>query len=738
MIKPIDSWKKALFVLCSGALTLNSSAADKTPTPEGPGKAATDTASLLDMDLDALSKVEVREITTASKKSEKATAAPGTVQVISSNDIYLRGYTTLIDVLRDLPGMETTPLYFSELGTAVTVRGVQGNNKLVVMVNGMRVNPPGGEWIPLRADFFIKNADQIEVVYGPGSTLYGADAINGVVNIKTKDASTAPTVEGAVDYGMDNSRTVWGSVNHVFNAEHGVKLSGFFAYHNSDLIRLDQEYPNWWKVIKADATARGGLGEVPYRQDFGLNGFARIEGYNSSFQVWHRESIRSSSEGGYPDGYLPGARWDDKSTVMELRNKLHFGDKYSLEHIVTHNHYEIDPSTRYVWGNSPTTWSPDDYKYGRGDSINIEQIHTYDVSDKLDFLAGVVRGIYDIIPKATIPGGASPDGDLIAQGGAFTYYTKQGDPASIHTILRAAEVKYNTLGGYLEGHYQVLKSLKLVAGARIDTDSRYETKPVTPRLAVIYDVTNELTAKYSYARAFVQPAPYFMYHILDNGTQLSISNPGLQPESGETHEVSLNYHRANLGLNASAYSGSQNNLVLVSDSGSPLNNIQQVWMDPAGTQSRTLIRTVNSGESRNYGLDLSARAKLGAYTAWASYSYVHFETTRGGVTLPMMGASTHNGRVGLTWIPTPRLSITPSLMIRSKPENVQWLAGTEGSMNTLPYTIDVFGLYNLAKNVDIYAKITNLTDNHYGLANILGQEAPQETIGASVGLTVRF
>lgn len=734
------AFKAAALVITAAIMSVGVRGADA-PKPEVPTEAAKPEAksNLMDMDLESLAKVEVREITTPSKKAEKATAAPGTVEVITANDIYLRGYTTLTDVLRDLPGMEITPFFFSEQGTAVTVRGVQGNNKLVVLVNGMRINPPGGEWLPLRADFFVKNAEQIEVVYGPGSTLYGADAINGVINIKTKDAAKMRTFEGAVEYGTDNSRTVWGSINHVFDPDHGVKFSGFFGYHDSDLVPLDKEYPRWWRPIKDEANARGGVGAVPNREDFGINGFARLEGYNSSAQVWHRESVRSSSEGGYPNGYTSGARWDDSSTVIELRNKLRF-DKYALEHIVTYNHYEIDPSTRYVWGDSPTTWAPNDYKYGRGESLTFEQIHSYEATDRLDFLAGIVGGIYDVIPKATVPGGASPRGDVVSQGGSFQYFTRQGDSTSLHSIQRVNEIKYHTLGGYAEGHYQVFDPLKLVVGTRIDTDSRYASTPVTPRAALIYDITKELTAKYSYARAFVQPAPYFAYNIYDNGHLLAISNPNLQPESGETHEINLTYNRTNLTLSGSFYYGNQKNLILVSDSGSLLNGTDTVWLDdaPDSTRSRRLVQTINSGESHNYGVDLSAKAKFGSIAPWVSYSYVHFETERNGMTLPMAGVSTHNGRVGLTWFPIPKLSITPSLMIRSKPENYTWLAGTEGSMNTLPYSVDLFALYNFSKNIDIYAKITNLTDNHYGLPNIAGDEAPQETISATAGLLVRF
>ena len=72
------------------------------------------------------------------------------------------------------------------LPVKVTVRGVVGNNKIIVLVNGMRVNPPGGDPLGIRSDFSVREAEQIEVIYGPGSTLYGQDAISAVINVKTK------------------------------------------------------------------------------------------------------------------------------------------------------------------------------------------------------------------------------------------------------------------------------------------------------------------------------------------------------------------------------------------------------------------------------------------------------------------------------------------------------------------------------------------------------------------------
>ena len=204
------------------------------------------------LSIEELMQMKVATVTTPSKRAEKATAAPGTVIVIDKNDIRLRGYSTLKDVLNDLPGMDLAGNFFSEIGAQVAVRGITGNNKIVVLVNGMRVNPPGGEYFPLRSDFSVRQAEQIEVIYGPGSTLYGQDAISAVINVKTKQppASGKTEVELGADGGFHSEREAWGAFGKVFDAARNILFNGYIQYHDSDLTRLDREYPKYWNGFK--------------------------------------------------------------------------------------------------------------------------------------------------------------------------------------------------------------------------------------------------------------------------------------------------------------------------------------------------------------------------------------------------------------------------------------------------------------------------------------------------------
>ena len=735
---PFAAWCIAFASLATGA----------SAAPEPP-QASTSTAAVVSseqtpsvanlkrLSLEELLRVQVATVTTASKKPEKATDAPATVIVITANDIRLRGYSTLKDVLRDLPGMETTEYFFSEFGTQVSVRGISGNNKIIVLVNGMRVNPPGGENFPLRSDFSVRDAERIEVIYGPGSTLYGQDAISAVINVITRKPTEGSGGELGVDAGLHAEREGWGSFGGFLDENGNVRFSGYAQYHDSDLTRLDKEYPSWWQYYKDLAQPRD-FGTIPSRQDFGLNAFGRLDFFDSSVQAWYRDSRRSSSEGGYPPAYVEEAVWEDRSVVVEGKNTLSLADAVKLDSVATYSRYEIDPSSRYVFNTPDLTnqWFLDDFKYGIGQGGTVEETVRADINGRLCLLGGVMAGAFDIIPKSTVPGGADPDGNVVAQAGAWEY-AMPGDPTELYSVPRVVETRYQTYASYAEFGWRIVDRLKLIGGTRVTKDTRFDDIPVTPRAALIYEVMDHLTAKYIFTRAYVAPAPYFANATYDNGTLLATSNPDLKPETSETHEINLAYTRHNLDLGLSAYHGTQHDIITVSDTAAAENIIAQtVYLDGDPAQPRTLVQSANGGDSTSYGIDFYGRFTVGPVSSWFSYSYADFRKTEGGVNTDLTGISRHNGRLGATWAVLPKLFVTPSLVIRSTPDGVD--PGTLGDELNTPYEVDLYVLYQTARNIDVFANVRNLTNHKYALAGIDGEAVPQEPFSGVVGMRVTF
>lgn len=149
--------------------------------------AASDSPDLLSLSIEDLMEVEV---TSVSKRGQPLSEAPAAVTVITSEDIRRSGMTTVPDLLRMVPGLHVANIDSSSW--AITSRGFNGEfaNKLLVMVDGRSVYTPlfSGTYWDVQ-DLVLEDIERIEVVRGPGGTLWGANAVNGVINIITKDSS---------------------------------------------------------------------------------------------------------------------------------------------------------------------------------------------------------------------------------------------------------------------------------------------------------------------------------------------------------------------------------------------------------------------------------------------------------------------------------------------------------------------------------------------------------------------
>ncbi len=149
--------------------------------------ALAETTHLAELSLEELMNIEV---TSVSKKSEPLHDAAAAVYVLTQEDIRRSGATTIPDLLRLVPGVNVSKL--TSNAWSVTARGFGGRfaNKLLVLVDGRSIYTPlfaGVYWES--QGVMLEDVDRIEVIRGPGGTLWGANAVNGVINIVTKHSS---------------------------------------------------------------------------------------------------------------------------------------------------------------------------------------------------------------------------------------------------------------------------------------------------------------------------------------------------------------------------------------------------------------------------------------------------------------------------------------------------------------------------------------------------------------------
>ncbi len=172
------------------------------------------------------------EVTSVSKKAEKLNQAPAAISVISNDDIRRSGAATLPEALRLAPGMQVASVDARQW--AVSARGFNDifTQKMLVLMDGRSVYTPlfsGTFW--QNQDLMLEDLDRIEVIRGPGGTLWGANAVNGVVNVVSKPAQETQGV--LVTGGGGTEHLVLG----------GLRYGGKIDDHT--YFRLYGKYDDW-------------------------------------------------------------------------------------------------------------------------------------------------------------------------------------------------------------------------------------------------------------------------------------------------------------------------------------------------------------------------------------------------------------------------------------------------------------------------------------------------------------
>jgi iron complex outermembrane recepter protein len=247
-------------------------------------------AEASDLSLEELLKVEV---TTASRKSQQVNDIAAAVFVITRDDLARSGATTIPEALRTAPGVTVARMAANRY--AVSVRGFNGRfaNKLLVLIDGRSIYSPlfsGVLWE--FEDTFLEDVERIEVIRGPGGALWGANAVNAVINIITRKARD--TQGGLMVAGTGTSEHAFGAARYGGALENGHYR--LWAQANSQEPSVDKQGNT---ANDAARTTRAG-----FRSDFTLRGGNRLTASGAAYEVdsndrWWLPSLVS------PLGFVP-------------------------------------------------------------------------------------------------------------------------------------------------------------------------------------------------------------------------------------------------------------------------------------------------------------------------------------------------------------------------------------------------------------------------------------------------
>lgn len=193
------------------------------------------------------------EVTSVSKKKQRLTEAAAAIYVITQEDIRRSGVTSIPEALRMAPGLHVAKMDSNKW--AISSRGFSSQfaNKLLVLIDGRSVYTPSysGVYWEIQ-DTMLEDIDRIEVIRGPGATLWGANAVNGVINIITKAATESQG--GLLVAGAGNEEKAFASLR--YGTELGADTHGriYVKYNDRDSSyapELDDEAGDDWQALRA-------------------------------------------------------------------------------------------------------------------------------------------------------------------------------------------------------------------------------------------------------------------------------------------------------------------------------------------------------------------------------------------------------------------------------------------------------------------------------------------------------
>lgn len=495
------------------------------------------------------------EISIATGNRTPLDRAPAAATVITASEIEIMGARSLNDVLETVPGLHVALSSLSRLDSVYSIRGIHTglNPHVLLMMNGVPVQYSAQGGRPTLFRLPVKNIDRVEVIRGPGSAIYGADAFSGIINVITKDAAAieATKIGGltgsfgarelwletakktdAVDIGFnfayrktqgDSEREVSTDLQSFLDQALGTQASlapGALATSYEILdAHLAFTHDSWqlnlwnWRSIDAGVGA-GAAQALDYEgrdnSDLWLGDFTYR--FNSSASDWDN-SIKLS--------YL---NYDQESyfVLLPAGTLIPIGADGNIDFVAPAGVVQFPDGLI----GSPSGVAEDSqldfisiYHGWNGHRIRVavgSRYQSLQPEERKNFGPGVIDGTVPVV-----------DGRLTDVSG--TDYVFMPDSSR--------SIRYLSL----QDEWQIASGLQLTAGVRHDHYSDFGSS-TNPRVALVWATNERLTTKFMFGSAF--RAPSFTEQFSKNNP-VSLGNPNLDAEVVKTTELSFNYRFSN-------------------------------------------------------------------------------------------------------------------------------------------------------------------------------------------------
>ncbi|RJF97820.1 TonB-dependent receptor plug domain-containing protein [Noviherbaspirillum saxi] len=483
-------------------------------------------AADLGIDLPALpiERLLTLEVYSASKFSQKITEAPSAVSVVTAADIKAYGWRTLADILRSMRGLYLNyDRNYDYLGARGFLRPGDYNTRFLLLVDGNRINDGVYDQAPIGTEFIVDVdlIERVEFVPGPGSSIYGANAFFGVINVLTKRGSDLPGSRVAVEGGSHGERKLRASYG-MRNAEGLDLLISATSYRERGADLYYPEFDN-----------PPGSGGIATHRDHDRADRVFLKGAIGplTMSIAHAERTK-----GVPTASFSQVFNDPRSHTVDVQSMVNVGYRTRLDS-------DSELSSHLYWGR---------YDYDGDYLYDLPPVLINRDGSRSRWWGGETKLITTRFAGHKTVAGAEYRRDY--RRGQFNFDV---DPFVFNLDDRRAGSRS---GVYVQDEMTLSKDLLLNAGMRYDwSDSHGGT--FNPRLALIRKLTPATTVKALYGKAFREPNAFEMYYAMA-GAGGQRANPDLKAERIRTLELAAEHQlAADTRVIASAFRNTVSNLI---------------------------------------------------------------------------------------------------------------------------------------------------------------------------------
>jgi outer membrane receptor for ferrienterochelin and colicins len=519
-------------------------------------------------------------VTSASGVEESYRDAPASMVIITATDIKHRGYTSLDEIIVDLPGFDSS-VTNGNGGVTAYQRGYRTpfTQRTLMLINGIVDNHLWTHEATFTKTYPLSNIDRIEVLYGPAGAIYGPNAFLGIINIVTKNASKYLNNESKLDLKFELGSFKTQSIDLTAAGQYDAFSYNVSAkYYRSNEAGID-DYAPWGYLSNELLSSRDIWGPVVYdvalasqcnldacphlsdnkpygnfldrSRDWGILADISYQDITFGLIAWE---MKEGYGPYYPSDRAQAASfWNRSSLQYYLKHEGKFNDELKIKSLALYRVSRIWGDWAESFPGSPALSGADALSWvsiSDWNSINyswlFKQDYEYSYSTNLQLSGGLkyenkrLTKAYDLCSYWADAYCSSITPESAGLGVATnTELSINIQPDTLSKMPAENMVSTIDIGGYMQGIWQ-LTDWRINAGVRYDHNSIYGAT-VNPRASAIYYWSDFTTVKLLYGKAFQEPAPLQLW----GGWSGRAANPELKPERAQNIELILMLQRDN-------------------------------------------------------------------------------------------------------------------------------------------------------------------------------------------------